>query len=340
MDEFVFDPIDARSVEHHLVEQLRLNWPNAKVASRLEYAAAATSAWVWFVELSGSDLPPPLRLRQVLRIFRREQGDRASREALLSKHLDSHAYPAPVTSWTGTIGDGYPAMLQSRLPGAMAIDALKSARIRSIICALGRVQAELHLLPIQGFPLPTYSAADYLQADLGRHRASVSATDPSGTWEWLCSTAASVDSSDRAVCHGDFHPLNVLVDVGISVGVIDWTDACIADPHLDIGRTTMLYGLAHVFSKNRFERLALRASRKRIVQWHLQTYEATASTKIDPQRLAWWQAVHAYRSWLQLFELREGAVVAQKSSTLDAMPDSVPELLLEQCMIFRRLCGY
>ena len=43
-----------------------------------------------------------------------------------------------------------------------------------------------------------------------------------------------------AVCHGDFHPLNILVQDGIVTGVLDWPGFIIADPALDIANTIVL----------------------------------------------------------------------------------------------------
>ncbi len=43
-----------------------------------------------------------------------------------------------------------------------------------------------------------------------------------------------------AICHGDLHPLNVLVDRHDRVTVIDWTGAIRAEPAYDLAFTTML----------------------------------------------------------------------------------------------------
>ena len=43
-----------------------------------------------------------------------------------------------------------------------------------------------------------------------------------------------------AVCHGDFHPLNILMQDGKITGVLDWSNFLIADPVLDIANTIVL----------------------------------------------------------------------------------------------------
>jgi aminoglycoside phosphotransferase (APT) family kinase protein len=44
----------------------------------------------------------------------------------------------------------------------------------------------------------------------------------------------------RAICHGDFHPLNVMVDGAAVSGVLDWAWARLDDPAWDVGATVAL----------------------------------------------------------------------------------------------------
>jgi hypothetical protein len=52
---------------------------------------------------------------------------------------------------------------------------------------------------------------------------------------------AAMPEGDR-LCHGDFHPINVLGDVSRPV-VIDWPDACRGDPAADVCRSYLLLKL-------------------------------------------------------------------------------------------------
>jgi aminoglycoside phosphotransferase (APT) family kinase protein len=38
-----------------------------------------------------------------------------------------------------------------------------------------------------------------------------------------------------AVCHGDFHPLNILAEQGRVTGIVDWSNVMIAPPEMDVG---------------------------------------------------------------------------------------------------------
>ena len=41
----------------------------------------------------------------------------------------------------------------------------------------------------------------------------------------------------RAICHGDFHPQNILSEGGVVTGVLDWPNALVAHPAYDVAST-------------------------------------------------------------------------------------------------------
>ena len=50
-----------------------------------------------------------------------------------------------------------------------------------------------------------------------------------------------VENDAPVLCHGDFHPLNALVDGDGHIGIVDWTDACVCDRHHDVGRSIAIF---------------------------------------------------------------------------------------------------
>jgi aminoglycoside phosphotransferase (APT) family kinase protein len=44
-----------------------------------------------------------------------------------------------------------------------------------------------------------------------------------------------------SICHGDFHPWNILVKDGKVTAVLDWPGFIVADPALDVACTTFLF---------------------------------------------------------------------------------------------------
>lgn len=331
-----FDPTDPDQVRAAAADAWRQQWPGAQVAS-LERVTAATSTWVWFVELDaavGAELPAEVRGAHVLRVFREGADDDAWREHLLGDRLGTVGLPVPAPRWAGRIGP-HPALLQARLPGRPAAELLGSTRLPGLVRDLGALQARLHADGPTDLDVPRHSAAGYLTADLARRRDAVAEPDRSGTWAWLQRTAADDVPADAVLCHGDFHPLNVLVDDG-SLGLVDWTDACIADRHHDVARTIAIYRLASVIAERRSERMVLTALRGWLGRTHRRAYEARAGVRLDDLALAWWQVVHLYRGWLQLSELAEGTVVDQGSSTTARFPPGLRDRLLDRCVDLRR----
>jgi aminoglycoside phosphotransferase (APT) family kinase protein len=48
--------------------------------------------------------------------------------------------------------------------------------------------------------------------------------------------------SNPSICHGDFHPLNVMMDGKEVTGVIDWSSMRVMDPAWDVGAAVALFG--------------------------------------------------------------------------------------------------
>ena len=330
-----FDPSESSDIEAALLETL--NAGQLTQAVRLTGApvrvGAATSAWVWFVELTGVDDSSDLKGPQVLRIHDRGESELLARQVRLSERLAAESFPVARTTWHGELG-GHPAQLQRRLPGRPAAELLRSMRLRRTVRSLAEIQARLHDLDPDGFEVPRVDATAFLAADLGRRRSKVTATDPTGTWKWLHESLGKVAPNDQesVLCHGDFHPLNALVDDVGSISVVDWTDACIGDRHHDVARTIAIYWLASLTAESSVERVGLRLMRGWLGRTHRSAYETVSGVRLDDRRLAWWQIVHLYRGWLQLCELAEGSVPDRHSSTTNRFPHDLNERLLRRCV--------
>lgn len=297
---------------------------------------------MWFVDLTGVNLPVAWQGPLVVRIFRPNESMVAEREDRLSEFLTAQGYPAAATHLRGELGDpGWPFVMQQRLPGRPAIDYLKTMRVREVVVGLARLQGELHRLSTANFPLRRLTAAEYLEVDIAKLRSSATATDPDDWMGWLRSTVAQFearDESDIVVCHGDFHPLNAIADTTeeLKLGIVDWTDACIADRHHDVGRSVALYWFASIVAASKVERWGLRAARGWLARTHVKHYQSAAKVQLDQRRLMWWQVVHLYRAWLQLTVRAEGAGPGPaESTTIDRFPVDLRDQLLARCAALR-----
>jgi uncharacterized protein (TIGR02172 family) len=72
-----------------------------------------------------------------------------------------------------------------------------------------------------------------------QHKINLADVLPSSLKVALLNTLDSMPIGDR-VCHGDFHPANVLIS-GKNATVIDWIDASRGNPVADVARTSIIF---------------------------------------------------------------------------------------------------
>jgi aminoglycoside phosphotransferase (APT) family kinase protein len=110
---------------------------------------------------------------------------------------------------------------------------------------MGTAHAHLHGID----PEPVIQALQERGFDERRYRLS-------GRFDWLQHRASRLpwlsqaldwlvenrppEPERLAICHGDFHPLNILVQDGRVTGVLDWPGFIVAAPALDIANTIIL----------------------------------------------------------------------------------------------------
>lgn len=215
---------------------------------RIDYAdpparmQGGATADVWRFRLAGA--PAGLDRPLVLRRFPRGYGAaRVVKERVVQNALANQGYPAPRVHLTcadpSILGGAF--LVLDLLPGGHLLRARAGAPEM-----LGKAHAALHGLDaapvaralgrrsakpsasrtVQGSPAP-------LQAMAIRHPRLRPVVD------WLAASRPAEPES-LAVCHGDFHPLNVLVEGGRVTGVLDWSNCAVEDPAADVACTMLL----------------------------------------------------------------------------------------------------
>jgi aminoglycoside phosphotransferase (APT) family kinase protein len=129
---------------------------------------------------------------------------------------------------------------------------------------------------------------------------------------------------DRVICHGDFHPLNVVVD-GDAASVIDWTDAGLAPREADVARTLLIFRIAAIAAEGRAERAALKAIGPVMARRYERAYRRTAP--LDPERMRAWEAIQALQGWAQVLTLRAGGFQDESSADEARVPAGVADFL-------------
>jgi aminoglycoside phosphotransferase (APT) family kinase protein len=267
-----------------------------------------------------------LRLRRAPRAFARplvlrvlrphHEPARVLREQATQNAVADLGYPAPrvLLAVTDSAVLGAPFLLMERLSGRTLLET----RAVGMGAVLADLQLRLHALdsaPLARTLGPAFTLDGYLDA-LGARidRGALDGLAP--LLAWL--RAHRPADGALAICHGDFHPQNVIVDRGGLTGVLDWPNALVADPAFDVastlnilrfvpaGLTSMppaLRGLARLFQPLLAHRYLGRYRRRR---------------SIDDARLAYYQPAAALRALVRAGESRRG--VGGAPSGLDASP--------------------
>lgn len=175
--------------------------------------------------------------------------NQARYEAHVGALIRAAGVPAPAV-FALTEVDGRGGVLYERVGGASMDTLLLRGPWRAVPLArrLAATHAALHRARAPGLPVMRVSLARRIReteplSDRVRERAL---------------TALERLPSGAALCHGDFHPGNLLLSPHGPV-VIDWENATLGNPHADVARTLLLLRHAHLHQPPGAARIALRA---------------------------------------------------------------------------------
>lgn len=102
----------------------------------------------------------------------------------------------------------------------------------------------------------------------------------------------------RVVCHGDYHPFNLLVTPGSPTVVVDWTGSLLAEPVYDLAFTTLLLEHPPLDSPGPFGTIVGCLGR-RLATRFLDAYQS-AGLRADLAQLRWYRALHGLRVLIEL----------------------------------------
>jgi aminoglycoside phosphotransferase (APT) family kinase protein len=266
--------------------------------------------------------PPELGGRLILRLGR--EGANPSRfalEAATQTAVAGMGYPVPRVhlAETDTAALGGPFLIMARVDGKPLGQTLAGwttgASIGSRLKAVLRLpatfdeinrtwvemQVRLHRQPVG--PLLEAVAAAGIDAQaltfdgqLARLEALI---DSSGLSQltpalsWLKHNRPD-DRAQAAICHGDFHPMNIMSDQGRVTGVIDWANVVIAAPELDVASA-----VANISTLPIKVPLALQVPLRALIRTLLRRYVAAyrARKPLNEDSLRYYQV---YRALMQL----------------------------------------
>jgi aminoglycoside phosphotransferase (APT) family kinase protein len=217
-----------------------------------------------------------------------------------------HAAGGPEAGITGQaylvmdLADGQP--LLSGLDGVAAIRRLPSLA-RQLPKTLARVLAALHRLDREpvvkaldaaGAPHPTLPA---MLASLRANADGLGRSDLVAVVDWL--ETHPPDDEQVVLCHGDMHPFNVLVADDGALTVLDWSAAMLTPATYDLGVTSLMLAEPPLVVPGLLRGVIRRAGAA-LSRRFVRAYESASGTKVDPEALAWHQALIGVRALLEV----------------------------------------
>lgn len=326
------DPTDGRAVRDAWSEWLADRSPTTSVDGDLTAPDGGMSTFIWFADLVDPPVGWPAAV--AVRIFgRADEAATATRESAVMEHVAVHRIPVPVPLAVAAAPEanplGLPFVVLPRVPGRTLLAEIVATpwRFRRAIDDLAALAAAIHAVPIDGLDLPTAPPlVDRWRARLRADADADSVVTP--LLDRLDDHAERVRVERPVLCHGDYHPLNVLstrAASGWDHQIIDWTDAVIGDREFDVARTAGLMSLASIAAEAATERVVLRAAGPIMRSTFLRSYRRRAS--LDPLRLRFWEAAHIVKGVSQVRNLDRGGAHTAAAAGLD---DRLESLLVKR----------
>jgi aminoglycoside phosphotransferase (APT) family kinase protein len=214
----------------------RVVGPGARVvASHALVGGTSSAVHAVSIELASGSVRELVLRRFVRAEWLAEEPDVAVREAEALSILGGAPLPTPELVGVDADGSdaGAPAVLMTRLPGRVV---WHPADVEGFLRALAELLPLVHGVAIGS----SGALPEYASYPLGTHRPPAWASLPE-VWERAIdvleapASLVAASGGERRFIHRDYHPGNVLWDLGAVTGLIDWVNASIGSPWADVG---------------------------------------------------------------------------------------------------------
>jgi aminoglycoside phosphotransferase (APT) family kinase protein len=265
-----------------------------------ERLSGGADFWVYGLQFAGPGLPPQWSVPLVARVpAQAERYGMLREESAVQSWAAAQGYPAPEVLAVLAPGEALPSPVQvmARVPGVPLVAAADGRpwAIPGLMVKLGAAHGELHQLGSPSADAGLGEVPDnWLR--LARHLAESGCGQLAAALRKIERVRDRLEVADPVVCHGDFHPLNVLATSGGSaLHVIDWTNAGVGDRHGDIAWTLLWFEVAAVAAPRKADRVLIQAMRHRMERAYLTGYRQVLP--VEPERVRLWRPVSLLVIW-------------------------------------------
>ncbi len=259
---------------------------------------------------------PPVQFAGDLVLRLMKDDDRSRREAVVQAAVAELGFPTPAVRLAGEGGGalGVPFLIMDRARGGSLLVGLrgreKARAFRRIPLHLAAVMAKLHELS-PGTTQKRLTDRGWASDAIGVYsvlREIESLTRPVGIesfdagLNWLHSQRPKPAAA--CLCHGDLHPQNLMLADGEVTAVLDWTNARIAEPILDVVYTAQLLEQMPIAAP-RLLRPLIDALGRRSSRRFLEAYRQHRA--LDEAHFEWYEALHSLRLLARVSRARSPA---------------------------------
>ncbi|MFX0083837.1 MAG: phosphotransferase family protein [Candidatus Hodarchaeota archaeon] len=216
---------------------------NVNYASPITQLKGGFETFMYYFKLK--NVKEELNQYLVLRLYPEHYGpENAVWEGIIQNTLADEGYPVPkvhlICTDKSILGGAF--LIMEFLSGEPMMTASKN-----VPEILGKTHAKLHKIDpkllIKALKKHGFNKNQYLFIKTFRNDLKT-AKKSELPWileiaEWLIKNRPP-EPKNLAICHGDFHPYNILIQDGKISGVLDWGGTLIADPAMDIANTIKL----------------------------------------------------------------------------------------------------
>ncbi len=198
----------------------------------------------------------------IIRVYAPGIGEKAERESNVMKKLSEVGYPVPKVHLTETDESilGHPFMIMERINGKTLEDIISMPGVDRArwINLFSKLFVDLHNLDWTYFMsnpqvIPTDDPYFIINTTLADYKDTIDRfrkSELNPILDWLKARGDRVPCKQPSITHGDFHPMNILIDISGNPFVIDWGASKVRDFRSDLA-WTLLLTRAYSTKKNR-----------------------------------------------------------------------------------------